>query len=285
MPLVLLVAVSCAQPEPPVARLSVDPAEIGLAYPEFTRIGLTWKIERPLAGLEDRPRVFVHALDSSGKVVRTFDHVFPEPWRVGEEVRYEATLFQSALAPALEEGEYGLTFGLYDQAGNRWPLEVSGQEIHPQEYRAATLRAGARGEVPKFYFSPTWLPPEGGTDLQILARRWLGDDGVIRLSDIAAPGRLWVTIGIPEGRGELQELILEEEADEPVATIGASCGGFATQVTGSGSHILEIPVEPQDEGTGTDCEVTFTANFYLLSRDNMSRRLLALESLSWSASG
>ena len=171
----LLIAVAllfgCAPVEPPVGELAIDPSSITMSYPQFVRVTLTWAMAEPLAELSGTPRVFLHLIDESGEVVRTFDHDFAGDWHVGSETSYEVVLSESALVPALPEGQYALTAGLYDEAGHRWSLAVAGEEVRPQEYRIATVTAESKGEGPQFFFASTWLPVEGGTDMQILGCR------------------------------------------------------------------------------------------------------------------
>lgn len=277
--LVVVALAACAPADPPVADFSITPQSIELSYPHFVSVQLAWTIKGTLEGAAGDPRVFLHLIDQDGDVVRTFDHDFPRPFKPGAEVVYSIPLSESALVPALADGQYALTVGLYDADDNRWPLAVAGEEVSPLEYRVATVTSVSTGESPKFFFSPAWLPVEGGTDLQVLARRWLGDDGVLRLSEIPGPGSLRLGIGIPSADGP-QELVLGEGAEMPSVRIETTCSEYVTEVTGSGSHFIEAPVSGVgDEAT---CDVSFSTNYYLLSRDNMSRRTLALEALSWS---
>lgn len=274
--LMLLVVVlsACAPADPPVAELSITPQAIEMRYPQFVPVTLAWTIK----GTAGEPRVFLHLIDREGEVVRTFDHDFPRPFKPGADVVYSVPLSESALVPALPDGQYTLTAGLYDAEGNRFPL-AAGEEVSPLEYRIATVTAVSTGESPKFFFSPAWLPVEGGTDLQVLARRWLGDDGVLRLSEIPGPGNLRLGVGIPQASGP-QELVLGEGEGGPSVTIETTCSEYVTEVSGSGSHYIEVPISGVGEEAA--CDVSFATNYYLLSRDNMSRRTLALEELSWS---
>lgn len=270
---------ACKSPEPPVGGLRIEPRTIEVAYPEFVPVTLEWTMSRPLAGLSGTPRVFLHLLDAEGEVVRTFDHDLPREWRVGGDLSYEVILSQSALVPALPSGQYALVAGLYDTADHRWPLTVEGEEVHRREYRIATANLISSSAGPSFFFSPAWLPVEGGTDLQILARRWLESDGVLRLSELPGAGVLYMRVGVPQGGGP-QELVVEGETSLPTVRLETTCGDWKTAISGSGSHVVEMPVVP-DEGD-TVCDIAFSSDFYLLSRDNLSRRTMALEELSWS---
>ena len=86
-------------------------------------------------------------------------------------------------------------------------------------------------------------------------------------------------MGIPRGDGA-QELIVEDESDVPAVHLATTCGDYEAAVSGPGSHVVEVPVVVSSEENA--CDISFASNFYLLSKDNLSRRTLALEDLSWS---
>jgi hypothetical protein len=263
-----------------VGELAIEPQSITMSYPQFVRATLNWTMTEPLADLSGSPRVFLHLIDGSGEVVRTFDHDFIGDWSAGSETSYQVVLSESALVPALPDGQYALTAGLYDEAGNRWALAVAGEEVHPQEYRIATVTASSEATGPQFFFGSTWLPVEGGTDMQILARRWLSEDGVLRLSEVPGEGTLFLRVGIPKGGGG-QDLVVEDESAVPSVHLATTCGDYETAVSGPGSHVVEVPVAVSGEENA--CDISFASNFFLLSQDNLSRRTIALEDISWLA--
>ncbi len=139
----------------------------------------------------------------------------------------------------------------------------------------------ADAAFPEFSFSAEWLPTERGVDRQILARRWLSGDGVIRVRGIGSPGALSLRFGIPTA-GELQELVVEPAAAQPTVMVKADCSGFAAQLEGAGSHAMEVPLAPDGDPPG-ECRVRFRANFQLLSKTNREKRTIALENLAWRA--
>ncbi len=284
-----LALTGCGKEPDPVGRLGTGAGEIRLGYPQVVELELSWEMKRPLEGLAGPVRVFVHLLDSRGDIVRTFDHDLPGAWKVGGELSYKIPIYQSALAPALEEGRYKLTCGLYDGEGNRWPLENAGAEIGEAEYEIATVSVVESGpKMPQFFFSSSWLPVEGGSDLQILARRWLTQNDVIRLGGLTGPGKLWLNVGIPEGGGELLAPTMAEGAVEQSVSITTTCGDAAVQISGPGSHSIELPIAlpalaEGEEERPSECEVSFTANYYLMSREGDQSRTIALEGLSWSS--
>jgi hypothetical protein len=271
---------ACREKESPVAELAAEPGMIELAYPEFTRVRFKWHILDELEGRQGEARVFVHLENANGEVVRTFDHDLPLPWRPGDRGEYDVVFSQSALVPALPVGEYSVTAGIYDAAGSRWPLAGALLQVRPGEYELATLLAGGERPSPKFYFSASWLPVEEGTDLQVLARRRLGESGSLRLAELEESGELWLRLGIPDQQpGE--ELMLEEGAVVPSVRISTGCGEYATEIGGAGSHEVVVPLEADGSGI---CDLEFSTNFAILSADRRSRQTVALEGMAWSRS-
>lgn len=274
--LALVLVAGCGSPEPPVGAVEVTPSRIELPHSGFERVRLDWAAESPLAGLVGELRVMAHLYDSAGELTRTFDHPFPGPWRPGSELGYSLEIFQSALSPPLALGDHTLMIGLYDEGGNRWSVRAGGDNGAAAIVTIAEQGAG----FPEFYFSSDWLPIEPGTDQQILARRWLAGDGALRVGQIGQSGSVWMRLGIPSGSNR-QEMMLDEGAVEPTASV-AACSGFEAQLAGTGSHTLEIPLPLTDEGPG-ECEITVSANFVLISKENAEKRTVALENLAWTA--
>ncbi len=278
----VLALAACARQVEPVGGLEARPDSLSIAYPAFARVELAWDMRQELAGREGDLRVFVHLLDGEGNLERTFDHALAEPWQAGRHQSYSIYVYQSALAPPLEAGTYRLTAGLYDAAGNRWPLATPGPEVADGEYEVARVEVSEEaGAFPMFYFSSAWLPVEGGSDRQVLGRRWLTENGVIRLGDLAAGGVLWLIAGIPSPSGSSQEIVFTGDEQLQKLAIVSSCGDFQAEITGAGSHAIEIPISPSADGTG-ECEISFETNYHLRSTTSGDQRTIALEVLSWS---
>jgi len=285
---VVLVLGACGEAAEPVATVTFEPNPMVLPYPGYLAAHLQWEVTAPLGPSESNPLVFVHILDEEGNVVRTFDHPLPFDWQPGTSHDYEVILYQSALAPPLDNGEYRLSLGLYDPSGQRWALCCLGDEIDDFEYQAATVSVnGKADEVPMFYFSPSWLPLEAGTDVQVLGRRWLTDEGSIRIAEIPSQGSVWMRLRLPNPATEVEELALMEGEAEPLVRVGGTCSAEEFPVGGRGFHEIKVPVDVNEEGEiPTECEILLQPNFYILEVDTLDRRSLALEILSWSgASG
>ena len=276
----LVAAAGCGGEGEPVARLEVDPGTIELPHGSFVNLRFTWEQLAPLDGASGSPRVFVHLLDGEGRLVRTFDHDPEGPWRAGERWSYTTRIFQSFLAPPLPPGTYALTAGLYDAEGNRWPLAVDGETVDEGEYRLARVEVPEGGpDQPALAFSQAWSPTLAGSDRQVVGYRWLTGAGDIVLQEVPGSGTLWLGLRVPAEGGELQRRMNDPEAPAgavPRVEIETSCSGFQAQVSGEGSHGVDVPVTP-NEGR---CAVTLDPN-YVMSTLAGARRSLTLEVVAW----
>jgi hypothetical protein len=279
--LCLVALTGCEEQKSPVGAIRTAPADMRLGFPHH----VTWDIEiamnEPLPAGAD-PIVMVHLLDSSGMVVRTFDHRLPEPWLAGSSQSYSIVLYQSALAPPLEPGTYRLTTGIYDSGLGRWALTTDGEEVANQEYTVARVEAARGSETaPKFFFSPGWLATEAGTDVQVLGRRWLRGEGAIRVSGQRTPGTVRLQLRIPPPDASIEDLVLAEGYDEVQLDVASTCGGEPQSLVGVGTHVLEVAVAAPSEGD--ECEIQFTPRYQIVTRRTLGGRALALDVLSWRA--
>jgi hypothetical protein len=274
----VLGALGCGEDAPPVAALEVSPKSVRLPFPELHTIHLSWQPSAALEGFTGTPTVFVHLLDDNGKVVRTFDHTFPDRWREGAAVGYDLKLYQSALAPALNPGRYRLTIGLAGQGKQRWTLDGVGDPVARREYLAAEVDVPPpppnKKSGPRFTFSEHWLPPEPGGDRQVLARRWLTAGGGIRVAGLRKPGHVWLVLRIPPP--EIAGRLNVKEGGQPAVRIEGSCGDFEASLSGPGIHEVEMPlVEPPKSG---QCRLELKPNFTF----GAPARSVSLENAAWS---
>ena len=277
------VAVSaCHKEVPPVGRLDVQPRSITLSFGQLTTLHMAWT---PLTALPGdggaEPNVFLHLVDGKGKLLRTFDHPFPQHWTEGSPVAYDVEVYQSALATPLAAGSYRLSVGLYHHAGKRWPLDGLGPPIGRKEYLAATVEVPAQADTPRFVFGPEWPPAEAGSDLQVLASRWLGTEpGALRVEGIHGPGAVWLMLRIPKGDRPNEKLVLHDGgSNAPSVMVRSTCGGAETGLSGPGRHKVQIPVDAP--GADGACTLTFTPNFHLIATDSPQARSVALEIAAW----
>lgn len=269
----------CRGDAPPVAEVELAASDWLLPHRSFLPVELSWRLNRPLDGVEGEPLVFVHLLDGDGNVVRTFDHPWPGSWRPGTRHDYAVNLYQSALAQPLEAGSYSLTLGVYDRAGNRWPLAAGGQAVDRFEYLVGEVRVPEESGGPTFQFSHSWLPPEAGRNRQVISRRWLPGEGQLEVSGIDRPGTLWLGLWLP-APGASQQLVLSEGATQQGAVLRSGCGGVEASISGPGRHEVELRLEaPADPAQR--CTVAVQPSFYLLGLDSLERRALSLEVLAW----
>jgi hypothetical protein len=262
-----------------VARLSVEPAMVDLPYPGTAEVELAWAPRAPLGADAAQALVFVHLLDDTSTVVRTYDHPYPEDWQPGGETRYTLTLYQSLLGPPLPPGEYRLTLGLYGAQG-RWALE-GGEEVGRQEYAMGRVRVPepSPDRLPRLDFSEGWAALEPGLDRQILATRWLGREGTVRVESAPQAGRLTFRVEIPAGLAGANP-VFEEGEQIPRLTVTSTCDDGAHSISGTGRSEIMVKVP-----AGGGCEVRFDPNFRYaaagVTGEEEAARSVRLQQLFW----
>ena len=285
----LVLSVACGKPAP-VAHLEARPESLRLGYPEYRELHLSWEPAAALDPGAGRPTVFVHLLDRHGKIVRTYDHPFPQSWQEGTPVTSAVRIFQSALAPPLPAGHYQLTLGLYgSKSGERWPLDVAGQDRGRHEYPVANVEVPAAGAGPRLGFAGRWLASEPSGSRQIVALRWLDGPGALRVQGLPGPGSLWLEIQIPAGTGAGERLVFDGGSNSPSVVVSGTCGGgVETGVSGAGVHEIDIPTDGAARGGAGagSCEIRLRPNFHLLKAGlpHGGPRSVALENAAWSPS-
>ena len=128
------------------------------------------------------------------------------------------------------------------------------------------------------------MPLEAGTDVQILGRRWLTDEGTIRVAEIPAAGMMWMQLDLSEALPQAEELTLMEGETEPRVDVASTCDGQEVSLSGYGTHELEIRVDADEAGSlPEECEITLRPNFQIVEVDTLARRSVGLQILSWSS--
>lgn len=269
----------CGGTSGPVARVSVEPDAVELAYPATARLATRWEMTAPLDA-EGEPVVFVHLIGPEGGVDRTFDFPLEVDWRPGETATVPLRLWQSALGPPLAPGTYRLTLGLYDPAaGRRWSLAAAGQEVARQEYEVARVEVPEPGRGPAVVFTGGWLEVEPTGDRQEFASRWLREDGGIEVSGLGGATALALELETPRPGETQARRVLDEGAEGPELTISSDCAAAPATLTEPGIQRVELRLEPAPGDNGV-CEVALDANFVYLDRGSFERRTLALKRLT-----
>jgi hypothetical protein len=196
--MVLLVTASCAAPRddgPAVASMAVsiapDQAAIGTPIEVRYRFELLPGASMP----QGRQLVFVHAVDSSGRMVWTDDHEPPVPterWQAGRPVEYTRTMFVPRVTVG---GPVDLRIGLYSgTTGARVPLQ--GEPEGDRAYRGATIEVRADPAANFVAYGEGWHNPEIG---ETLGRewRWSGKVGHLLFRNPKRPAELWLELDQP----------------------------------------------------------------------------------------
>jgi hypothetical protein len=278
-----MLAFACRPGPSPVGEIVARPAELALAWPRFAELELELRPIVALPAGAERPIVFLHLLDEPGSVLRTFDHPLPAAWTPGQPIVERVSLFQSALTDPLPAGRYILSAGLYDPRTGRFALKTAAREVAKREYAVATLVVPPPGaNDPTVRFSESWLPPEAGSDRQILvSRRLLGDaPGTLQFGPLAAPGVIHLGLLIPGDTASGARLEVLEGGSQPKVRIVSSCGGEQAEVAGHGRFDVDIAV-PAAPAPVT-CEISIDPNFRWTTSLHAEATSVRLEELDWS---
>lgn len=271
-----LIVASCRSKDPAVATVAVSPTSLEIGHGRYQTLRIEWTPTETLDGDSELLWVFVHLIDGDKAVLRTFDHRLPKPWRVGETISYSLPIGQSALAPSLPAGSYGLTLGLYDGGQRRWPLTVDGEVRGRLEYEVASIRVTDSSDAtPRFLFSESWKEVEPGENAQTLARRWMVDPGSIQVEGLPeSASSLRLVLRVPRVAGPLR-LALDDGAEEATIRVRTDCDGFQATLTGPGLHEVVVPVDWQR------CGLEFDTNYHVVELNSLQQVVFALEQLAW----
>lgn len=281
----------------PVAELQVEPTTAVLGPGGTTTLTTRWQMEAPLEGGDEAsPHVFVHLLDSEGRLLRTFDHPLPFAWQPGEQAAAELPLWLSVLDPSLPAGAYPLRIGLYDRvSGRKWPVRAGeGQEATASDTAVlSSFEVRAPGEgAPAITFPAGWYPPHLSEDLQVLARRWMESRGQIRLAGLPGPVRVALRLHLTDLPRDQHSLVFLDEQGEavttgeagggeemvPSVTISSPCAAESVLVEGFAIHPVDVVLQAP---AGGECVITLTPNFLFIESASFNRRSVQLERLTW----
>jgi hypothetical protein len=272
----LAACLGCGVENRPIGRLETAPRELALGYPQHRTLPVRLRpTSYPIAG--GCPTIFVHLVDSEGHIARTFDYR-PPAWTLGEEVSYDLTLYQSALAEPLPAGSYRLLAGAYSPGlGLHHVLERAGEAARRLEIGRVTV--GAAMPSLELGFSGGWLEPEAGTDSQVLARRWFRHRATLTLHDASAraPVELWLLLNLPSATPS-DELVLASGERRPRLEVAVSCAPAGAEL-GPGRRQLRLTLPAA--GLRQGCSIELAANYALRIPVYPEPRTGSLEAVSW----
>jgi hypothetical protein len=272
----------CERPSDPVAGLAADRAPIEISGAGFRTVELRFHVAEELPEFADDPSVFVHLLDASGAIARTFDHPLPGTWWPRETIADRFVLHFSALSAPPLPGEYRLTAGLYDPERGRYPLLTELPEVGKAEYEVARVTVrDASTLARRIALEGDWLPAEPDRDRQVVGARSLGESGpgAVVLPPFDAPGELFVRIALPEMDAEDRRLEIRDDAGEPVVRMTESCTGAVRELRGAGRRdaLFDFPRARPDAG----CRLELEPNYLVRPAAGGAPSSVRLQVVAW----
>lgn len=158
------------------ATVSLSPGQAAPGAP----VDVQYKLEALPGGSlpADANVLFVHAVDSAGKVLWTDDHQPPQAvatWKPGTPVEYSRTMFVPRTTPS---GPLDIVVGLYaPSTGAR--VALRGESTEARAYRVATLEIGPDPAGTFVAYTEGWHNPEAN---ESLGREWRWSKGVGHLA-------------------------------------------------------------------------------------------------------
>lgn len=145
----LLLVAACAEAPPP-PRIDVDVRTEVIAHTasaELVEVAYDWNVGPTYEPLEEPLTVFVHFLDSQGRILMQDDHLLPRPsreWRPGESISYTRQVW----IPDGVSGDRIVFFmGLYGPSGR---VEVRHEGRWSTGHRTSiAIRSGAASGIPR----------------------------------------------------------------------------------------------------------------------------------------
>jgi hypothetical protein len=251
---VAAVATGCSkakQAEPAVATpgFSVNHARAPLGSPIEVTYKFTVAANAPK--LDQRYRVFVHFLDSSGELMWTDDHEPPVPtteWTPGRTIEYQRTVF-IPIYPYV--GDATVRLGLYSDRDRR-RLTLSGDDNGQHAYKVGTVTLLPQSENVFLIYKDGWHTAEVAPDNAAVEWQWSKRDALITFRNPKRDATIYVDLdGRPDVVGRPQKVTISlgdavidafELADrsEVIRKIGVQAAQF-----GGGEMIdLRVSVDP-----------------------------------------
>jgi hypothetical protein len=167
--------------------------------------------------IDQRYRVFVHFLDSSGELMWTDDHEPPVPttdWTPGKTVAYTRTVFVP-IYPYV--GEATVRLGLYSDAQRR-RVVLAGEDNGQRAYKVGTITLLPQSENVFLIYKDGWHPAEVATDNAAVEWQWTKREGLISFRNPRRDATLFLHLdGRPDLAGRPQKVTVTL-AGQPLET-------------------------------------------------------------------
>ena len=248
------VAAGCSKrttSEPPLATPSIIVNHTRAALGSPVEVTYQFVVSADAPKVDQRYRVFVHFLDSSGELMWTDDHEPPVPtteWTPGKTVAYTRTVF-IPIYPYV--GEATLRLGLYSDPQRR-RVALGGEDNGQRAYKVGTITLLPQSENVFLIYKDGWHPAEVASDNAAVEWQWSKREGVIAFRNPRRDATIFLHFdGRPDLVGQPQKVTLTlagqpldafelTTRDEVIKKIAVS----ASQFGGADMVDLRLGVEP-----------------------------------------
>jgi hypothetical protein len=203
------VAAGCSKrtaSEPPLATPSIVVNHARAALGSPIEITYQFVVAAGAPKVDQRYRVFVHFLDSSGELMWTDDHEPPVPttdWTPGKTVAYTRTVFVP-IYPYV--GDATVRLGLYsDQQRRR--VTLGGEDNGQRAYKVGTITLLPQSENVFLIYKDGWHPAEVAPDNAAVEWQWSKREGVISFRNPRRDATIFLHLdGRPDLAGRPQKV-------------------------------------------------------------------------------
>jgi hypothetical protein len=195
---------STSEPALATPTITVNHARAALGSP--IEITYQFVVASDVPKVDQRYRVFVHFLDSSGELMWTDDHEPPVPttdWTPGKTIAYTRTVFVP-IYPYV--GDATVRLGLYSDA-KRQRVTLAGEDNGQRAYKVATLTLLPQSENVFLIYKDGWHPAEVSSDNAAVEWQWSKREGLISFRNPKRDATLFLHLdGRPDLAGRPQKV-------------------------------------------------------------------------------
>jgi hypothetical protein len=190
----------------PNVQINKKSAEMGTPV----EVTYSFSTKKDYVALQKDLVVFVHFLDPKRNIRFQDDHNPPiktSEWRPGGNYHYTRTVFIPKNIPA---GEYKVTAGIYNPAGNGERLVLDAKADGNREYNMGNLLIEIPPTDPIIQYAKGWYEPENEPNNPAMHWRWTKKEAVLKVRNPMSNSLLYLKAdSVPERFSEKQNVTVK----------------------------------------------------------------------------